>query len=276
VAEARLTRARKRREAWLGHPGVPDGDAGAAGRDRHAGRTGARASRRSTRARALVLGHGRPAASGPGSRRCGGGPFGEDRVVLVEQPYRVAGRRAPARAPQLDAAWISVVEHLRAGELEGLPVAGGARWAAASRAELQRRPAQSVRSARAFQLEPRSEPEGAPGPPRQGRRQSVPTLVVRASAIRSVCRGGPAGGSRVPGDHGRETDLDAVLWRCKPGSRGLLRRVSGPTGGQRVGGSLTPVARRPRIRRVEPATGGAVTSPSAGSSHGQAYSASTS
>lgn len=34
-------------------------------------------------------------------------------VVLVEQPYRVAGRRAPAPAGQLDAAWLAVVEHMR-------------------------------------------------------------------------------------------------------------------------------------------------------------------
>src|SRR5688500_4878747 len=38
-------------------------------------------------------------------------------VALVEQPYRVAGKRSPARAPQLDAAWISVVERLRENEL---------------------------------------------------------------------------------------------------------------------------------------------------------------
>ena len=31
-------------------------------------------------------------------------------VVLVEQPYRVAGRRAPAPAAQLDAAWLAVVD----------------------------------------------------------------------------------------------------------------------------------------------------------------------
>ncbi|QJY46759.1 alpha/beta family hydrolase [Pseudonocardia broussonetiae] len=35
-------------------------------------------------------------------------------VVLVEQPYRVAGRRAPAPAGQLDTAWLAVVEHVRA------------------------------------------------------------------------------------------------------------------------------------------------------------------
>jgi predicted alpha/beta-hydrolase family hydrolase len=33
-------------------------------------------------------------------------------VVLVEQPYRVAGRRAPAPAGQLDTAWLAVVEHI--------------------------------------------------------------------------------------------------------------------------------------------------------------------
>jgi len=34
-------------------------------------------------------------------------------VVLVEQPYRVLGRRSPPPAPHLDAAWIAVVEQLR-------------------------------------------------------------------------------------------------------------------------------------------------------------------
>jgi predicted alpha/beta-hydrolase family hydrolase len=47
-------------------------------------------------------------------------------VALVEQPYRVAGRRSAAPAKQLDAAWIAVVEQLADGPFEGLPhVAGG-------------------------------------------------------------------------------------------------------------------------------------------------------
>jgi len=33
-------------------------------------------------------------------------------VALVEQPYRVAGRRSPAPAAQLDAAWLAVLEAL--------------------------------------------------------------------------------------------------------------------------------------------------------------------
>jgi predicted alpha/beta-hydrolase family hydrolase len=48
-------------------------------------------------------------------------------VALIEQPYRVAGRRSPARAPQLDAAWIAVVERLRTRELTGLPLVVGGR-----------------------------------------------------------------------------------------------------------------------------------------------------
>jgi hypothetical protein len=63
---------------------------------------------------ALVLGHG-----------AGGGVDAPDivaatavagelgfTVALVEQPYRVAGRKSPAPAPQLDAAWTAVLEQL--------------------------------------------------------------------------------------------------------------------------------------------------------------------
>src|SRR5438105_8545246 len=48
-------------------------------------------------------------------------------VALVEQPYRVAGRRSAAPAPQLDAAWTAIVERLRADELAGLPLLVGGR-----------------------------------------------------------------------------------------------------------------------------------------------------
>jgi predicted alpha/beta-hydrolase family hydrolase len=78
---------------------------------------------------ALVLGHG-----------AGGGINAPDlvaaadaaladhiSVALVEQPYRVAGRRSPAPAAQLDAAWIAVVERLMARELKGLELITGGR-----------------------------------------------------------------------------------------------------------------------------------------------------
>ena len=48
-------------------------------------------------------------------------------VALVEQPYRVAGRRSPAPAHQLDAAWLAVVEQLRGD----VPVLCGGRSAGA-------------------------------------------------------------------------------------------------------------------------------------------------
>jgi uncharacterized protein len=84
-------------------------------------------------AAALVLGHG-----------AGGGVEAPDlvaatkaalaehvSVALVEQPYRVAGRRSPAPAQQLDAAWISVVTQLRRDALRGLPLIAGGRSAGA-------------------------------------------------------------------------------------------------------------------------------------------------
>jgi uncharacterized protein len=48
-------------------------------------------------------------------------------VVLVEQPYRVAGRKSPAPAKQLDAAWKAVTAELKDGELAGLPLITGGR-----------------------------------------------------------------------------------------------------------------------------------------------------
>ena len=52
-------------------------------------------------------------------------------VALVEQPYLVAGRRSPPRAPVLDAAWTAVVEQLAARPLRNLPLITGGRSAGA-------------------------------------------------------------------------------------------------------------------------------------------------
>jgi predicted alpha/beta-hydrolase family hydrolase len=48
-------------------------------------------------------------------------------VALVEQPYRVAGRRSPPRAAVLDAAWISIVQQLVEGPLAGIALITGGR-----------------------------------------------------------------------------------------------------------------------------------------------------
>jgi hypothetical protein len=49
------------------------------------------------------------------------------RVALVEQPYRVAGRRSPPPAAHLDEAWVAIVQALRENELKGMPLIVGGR-----------------------------------------------------------------------------------------------------------------------------------------------------
>jgi uncharacterized protein len=84
-------------------------------------------------AAAVVLGHGAAGSVGsPDLVRVTDVARSLDcTVVLVEQPYRVAGRRSSPPAHQLDAAWLAVVEHLRAGELAGLRLITGGRSAGA-------------------------------------------------------------------------------------------------------------------------------------------------
>jgi len=82
---------------------------------------------------ALVLGHG--AAGGVGAPDLlaatdaahGAGLS----VALVEQPYRVAGRRSAAPAQQLDVAWAAVLGQLWRGPLAGVPLVAGGRSAGA-------------------------------------------------------------------------------------------------------------------------------------------------
>src|SRR4051812_9043854 len=75
---------------------------------------------------ALVLGHGAGGSvSAPDLVAAGGVALDEGvTVALVEQPYRVAGRRSPPPAPRLDAAWLEIVPQL---PLDGLPLITGGR-----------------------------------------------------------------------------------------------------------------------------------------------------
>jgi predicted alpha/beta-hydrolase family hydrolase len=77
----------------------------------------------------LVLGHGAGGGVSAGDLVAAMRAATENSisVALVEQPYRVAGRRSPAPARQLDAAWLAVVAALRAAELSDLPLAVGGR-----------------------------------------------------------------------------------------------------------------------------------------------------
>jgi predicted alpha/beta-hydrolase family hydrolase len=131
----------------------------------------------------LVLGHG-----------AGGGVAARDlvaatkaaleaqvSVALVEQPYRVAGRKSAAPAKQLDAAWGAVVEHLRANELSGLPLITGGR---SSGARVACRTAAGTGAAGVLCL---AFPVHPPGKPEKTRLDeldavTVPVLVVQGES----------------------------------------------------------------------------------------------
>lgn len=135
-------------------------------------------------------------------------------VVLVEQPYRVAGRRSPPRPPQLDAAWIAIVEHLRANELADVPLVAGGRSLGA---RVACRTAGAIRSVAVLCLAFPLLPPRRTGKPAQSRLAeldavTVPTLVVQG---RSDPFGipPPAPSRRVvavAGDHGLKADIAAL------------------------------------------------------------------
>jgi uncharacterized protein len=180
---------------------------------------------------ALVLGHG--AGGGVESRDLAAtadAALSEGiTVALVEQPYRVAGRRSPAAARLLDAAWTAVVDHLVGSELRGLQLVVGGRSLGA---RVACRTAQATGAAGvlclAFPLQP---PRRSGAAPTQSRLPeldavTVPTLIVQgerdrfgippATSLRTVVQ--------VPGDHSLRTDPDAV----RAAVRGWLPGVVGP------------------------------------------------
>ena len=166
---------------------------------------------------ALVLGHG--AAGGVTSLdlvAVAGVARSEGlSVALVEQPYRVSGRRAPAPAHQLDAAWMAVVDHLLANELSGLALVVGGRSLGA---RVACRTAEATGAVAvlclAFPLQPprRSGASATPSRLHELDEVTVPTLVVQGARDRFGIP--PATARRmvvqVSGDHSLRTDLQAV------------------------------------------------------------------
>jgi predicted alpha/beta-hydrolase family hydrolase len=167
---------------------------------------------------ALILGHG-----------AGGGVGAPDlqaarraalalgcAVALVEQPYRVAGRRSPAPAGHLDEAWSTVVGWLREHELGGRAVVTGGR---SSGARVACRTAAATGSVGvlclAFPLRPPRRANAAKQVPDrlpELEAVTVPTLVVQGLSDRFGMP--PAGPARavatVAGDHGLKSDLPGV------------------------------------------------------------------
>jgi predicted alpha/beta-hydrolase family hydrolase len=162
---------------------------------------------------ALLLGHG-----------AGGGVAARDlvaatraavaagvSVALVEQPYRVAGRRSPAPARQLDAGWLAVAEHLRAADLAGLPLLAGGRSAGA---RVACRTAAPTGAAGVLCLAFPVHPPGRPEKTRLDELDAVevPVLVVQGDRD-PFGMPPPAPGRDVvvlPGTHALTGDLDAL------------------------------------------------------------------
>jgi predicted alpha/beta-hydrolase family hydrolase len=181
---------------------------------------------------ALVLGHG-----------AGGGVAVRDlvaaqqvalaegvAVALVEQPYLVAGRRSPAPAPQLDAAWIAAVEQLLDGALRALPLIAGGRSAGA---RVACRTAAATGAVGVLCLAFPLHPPGRPEKSRQAELDAVglPVLVVQGESDPFGMP--PAGPDRevvaVRGNHSLSFDVEGLRDAVQVWLRSVLasRAVSG-------------------------------------------------
>ena len=158
----------------------------------------------------LVLGHG--AGGGVQARdivAAAGAALAEDfSVVLVEQPYRVAGRKSPAPAAQLDAAWTAVIEAVRADDL---PLITGGRSAGA---RVACRTAAATGAAGVLCL---AFPVHPPGKPAMSRLDeldgvSVPALIVQGTSDPFGMPPEASGRTvvKVPGNHSLTGDLDTL------------------------------------------------------------------
>lgn len=162
---------------------------------------------------ALLLGHGAGGgitapdlvAAARGARAAG------VHVALVEQPYRVAGRRAPAPANQLDSAWLAVVERLTEEWFDDLPMVFGGRSSGARVACRTAEAGQAVAVVcLAFPLHPPGKPEKTRQPELDA--VEVPTLVVQGE---NDPFGRPAGAHHrevvlFPGDHSLRRDATGI------------------------------------------------------------------
>ncbi len=135
-------------------------------------------------------------------------------VARVEQPYRVAGRRSPAPAKQLDAAWEAVIAKLREREvIAGALVAGGRSLGARVACRTAGAVGAGAVLCLAFPVHPPGKADD-PSKSRQGELDAVgvPTLVVQGE---SDPFGMPTGGGNrrvvtVAGNHGLKADQEAI------------------------------------------------------------------
>lgn len=170
----------------------------------------------------LILGHG--AGGGVGARdlqTVRDVALGEGlTVVLVEQPYRVAGRRSPAPAAQLDAAWTEVVAQVR----EPGPLIVGGR---SSGARVACRTAAATGASGVLCL---AFPVHPPGRPEKSRLDeldavAVPVLVIQGTSDPFGMTPDAPGRevARVAGNHSLTADLEAVADAARRWLAGAMR-----------------------------------------------------
>ncbi|GGS25785.1 alpha/beta hydrolase family protein [Actinokineospora fastidiosa] len=162
---------------------------------------------------ALLLGHG--AGGGIGApdlvAATRGATAAGVHVALVEQPYRVAGRRAPAPAAQLDTAWLAVADHLSKIWFADLPLLFGGRSSGARVACRTCEAGDAVGVVcLAFPVHPPGKPEKTRQPELDAVR--IPTLVIQGE---SDPFGQPAPAHHreivpVPGDHSLKRELGTI------------------------------------------------------------------
>ena len=132
-------------------------------------------------------------------------------LALVEQPYRVAGRRLPPAAPRLDQAWLAVAAYIRETWAGPLPLIFGGR---SSGARVACRTAGPGDAAAVLCLAFPVHPPGRPEKSRQAELSAVrvPTLVVQGGNDPFGRPTPPPGGSLeiLAGDHSLKTDIDGV------------------------------------------------------------------
>jgi predicted alpha/beta-hydrolase family hydrolase len=179
----------------------------------------------------LVLGHG--AGGGTNSTAAdlaavavaaGGAGW---RTLLVDQPWKVAGKRIAPAPPRLDEGWTAVLHALREDWLTGPLVLGGR--SAGARVACRTASAQGAAGVLtlAFPLHP-------PGRPEKSRAAElhlvdVPLLVVqgetdafgRPAEIEAALAGHAGVVRAVPGDHALKKDVDAVAAAVLDWLRGL-------------------------------------------------------
>lgn len=147
-------------------------------------------------------------------------------VALVEQPYRVAGRRSPAPARHLDAAWLAIAEQLREGELADLPLITGGR---SSGARVACRTAAESGAigvvCLAFPLQPPRRAKPAPSRLSELEQVTVPVLIVQGErdAFGMPPRAPGRTVVQVAGDHSLRKDAAAIA----DATRGWLQALIG-------------------------------------------------